>query len=282
MKKLFDSHVYEDSIDVAKNMTGSYDTSVTFHCWWDGELNDKHLYSIKSFYLFNVVNKPHKIVLWTTSITNESYLEEIKKFATIRIFNLEEEKIGTPFENITYVRKEYTECVNLKKSLFSDYVRYLLLCKYGGCWFDLDCFCLRSLDPLFNKYSNEICVYQWSYTNTPNAAIYISLEQNKEKMKKNIEFIIKRNNGWGFREAGLTYDLDLDMLVLPCGWFDPFFSKMLEHQGDDIFTNIEGNITLEEYFPGSFCHHWHNRWYKPIDESSIFRKLCNDVDKRLQ
>ena len=39
-------------------------------------------------------------------------------------------------------------------------------------------------------------------------------------MKKNIEFILKRNRGWGFQEALLSYDLPLDILVLPCSWFD--------------------------------------------------------------
>ena len=47
-------------------------------------------------------------------------------------------------------------------SYYSDVVRYLLLYNYGGCWFDLDCFILRSFDPIFkNFYENEICVYQF-------------------------------------------------------------------------------------------------------------------------
>ena len=40
-------------------------------------------------------------------------------------------------------------------------------------------------------------------------------------MKKNIDFIIKRNRGWGFQEASLTYNLPLDILVLPCSWISP-------------------------------------------------------------
>ena len=39
-------------------------------------------------------------------------------------------------------------------------------------------------------------------------------------MEQNINFIIDRNRGWGFQRTKLTYDLPLDMLVLPCSWFD--------------------------------------------------------------
>tara|TARA_B110000285_G_C14995299_1_gene548510 strand:+ start:595 stop:759 length:165 start_codon:yes stop_codon:yes gene_type:complete len=39
-------------------------------------------------------------------------------------------------------------------------------------------------------------------------------------MKNNIEFIINRNRGWGFQEAQLTYNISLEVLVLPCSWFD--------------------------------------------------------------
>ena len=100
---------------------------------------------------------------------------------------------------------------NRELSFYSDVVRYLLLHNYGGTWFDLDCFILRSFDPIFSNFENEICVYQWENQNYPNGAIFVSLEPRSEKMRKNIEFIIQRNRGWGFQEAGLTYDLPLSV-----------------------------------------------------------------------
>ena len=48
----------------------------------------------------------------------------------------------------------------------------------------------------------------------PKGAIFISLIPGSEKMKKNIEFIINHNRGWGFQEANLYIGLDIDMLVL--------------------------------------------------------------------
>ena len=54
-------------------------------------------------------------------------------------------------------------------------------------------------------------------------------------MKKNIEFIINRNRGWGFQEAELTYELPLDLLVLPCNWFDPIW---LLNNNDSLSENF--------------------------------------------
>lgn len=104
---------------------------------------------------------------------------------------------------------------------YSDFIRNILLYNYSGVWFDLDCFFLRSFDPILHNFENDICVYQWERQDYPNNAIYISLEAKSEKMKKNMDFIIERNRGWGFQEASLTYDTPLELLVLPCSWFDP-------------------------------------------------------------
>jgi hypothetical protein len=87
---------------------------------------------------------------------------------------------------------------------------------YGLIWIGF----LRSFSPIFNNFENEICVYQWENQNYPNNAIYISLIPKSEKIKQNIQFIIKNKRCWGFKDASLTYDLPLDMLVLHCNWFD--------------------------------------------------------------
>ena len=74
----------------------------------------------------------------------------------------------------------------------ADFYRLVLLYNYGGCWFDLDCFFLRSFDPLFINYEKEVCLYQWEKQNYPNNAIIISLEPKCIKMEQNINK--KKNN----------------------------------------------------------------------------------------
>jgi hypothetical protein len=274
MKLLVETTDYEKTIEMAKQLTGDYDKSVLFHCYWNGSLQEKHFYSIQSCYYFHVKqNKTkHKIILWLEKNTPNQYNSLIEKYAEIRYFNLNYEIKETPLEN-RFFR------FNTVLSFFSDVVRYILLYKYGGCWFDLDCFFLRSLDPLFFHYENQICVYQWENQNYPNGAIYISLEPKSEKMKQTIEFIADRNRGWGFQEAMLTYDLPLELLVLPCSWFDASWIKNPQQITCDMFfQETDKQYDFRDFFHGAFCYHWHNRWNMPIHEKSIMKQLISKMN----
>lgn len=264
--------VIEATMDDAKNLTGVYDKPVIFHCYWDGQLNEKQMVSMKSCYHFNVLNKPgNKIILWTPEIHENEWTVEAKKYVSeIRVFTLDTEVVGTPMENIDFSK------VNMSPSFFSDVVRYTLLYKYGGCWFDLDVFFLRSMDPLFAAFENDIVVYQWDNQNYPNGAVFVSLVPYSEKMKKNIEYIGKRGQGWGFQEAELTFDMPLDFVVLPCGWFDPYWREDNPYgkRMDDFFkAGVNGEVFTFDGFDGAFTFHWHNRWGMPVEDGSPFQQL---------
>ena len=57
---------YYKTLSIAKSTSNIiYNKSVTFHCYWNGNLSNKHYYSILSFYYYNVYNNKHKIILWT-------------------------------------------------------------------------------------------------------------------------------------------------------------------------------------------------------------------------
>jgi len=275
MKLLAHTTDYSETIDIAINLQGKYDTSVFFHCYWNGLLNEKHLYSILSCYYFNIHGNAHKIILWLENNIPNHYNTEIEKYAEIRYFSLPDE-----INNTNFITTHF--CYNASLSFYSDVVRYLLLYNYGGVWFDLDCFFLRNFNPIFYHFENEICVYQWSTENYPNGAIFVSLEQKSEKMKKNIEFIIHNNIGWGFQEALMTYDLPLDMLVLPCSWFDADFTFHPYNIGfDRFFENTDKKYDFDNFFKGSFCYHWHNRWDKKIEDNSIIIQLVNIITRSL-
>jgi len=271
MKLLFETTDYNLTIKEAIDMNDTYNKSVIFHCYWNGRLNEKHYYSIKSCYYFNInKKKSSKIILWIENNIENEYNNKIKKYAEIKLFSLKTEKRNTFLQNNNFY-------YNRKPSFYSDVVRYILLYKYGGCWFDLDCLFLRSFDPLFYKFENEICVYQWENQNYPNGAIYISLEKESNKMKKNIEFIIGNNKGWGFQEAKLTYDLPLDILVLPCSWFD---SNWIDnpYKVSSIFTATTIDYNFSNFFPGAFCFHWHNKWADKIEKNSIIYRLIHNLE----
>ena len=270
--KLLTKHTnYVETITTAINLEGEYTKSVIFHCYWNGQLNEKHLYSILSCYYFNVHNNKHQIILWLENNTPNNINTEIEKYAEIRNFSFRDEKDNTLFINTDF---NY----NRKLSFYSDVVRYLLLYNYGGIWFDLDCFFMRSFDPIFYNFENEVCVYRWENQNYPNGAIFISLEKKSEKMKNNIKFIINRNRGWGFQEAALTFDLELDMLVLPCSWFDACW---LDFRFIPFFENTDINYDFNNFYKGAFCYHWHNRWGNKIYDNSICMQLVKIIQSNL-
>lgn len=281
MRLLYNTTDFNKTIKFAAELRDSYDKSVIFHSYWNGNLNKKHLYSVLSCYYFNVLNQKHKIVLWLENNIPNNINKEISKYCEIKQFSIHNETVNTFLENkkITYIKglgNGLTEKAN--------FYRMVLLYNYGGCWFDLDCFFLRSFDPIFKNYEKEICLYQWERQNYPNNAIFISLEPRSIKMKNNINFIINRNRGWGFQRAELTYDSELDMLILPCSWFDGSWVQNPYRIGTCNFlekTNKQYNF--DNFFKGAFCYHWHNQWDKEIEENSIIDQLglliLSDIDQ---
>lgn len=272
MKILTKTTDYNETIKLTSKLKGKYNKPVIFHCYWNGNLNEKHLYSVLSCYYFNVLNREHKIILWLENNTSNNINEEISKYCEIKQFSFKNEKKYTNFINKDFYYKK-------ELSFYSDIIRYLLLYNYGGCWFDLDCFILKSFDPIFKNYEKEICVYQWENQNYPNGAIFISLEPKCIKMKNNINFIINRNRGWGFQEAELTYNLPLDMLVLPCSWFDGDWLLNKFKNNNNFFNNTQKKYTFDNFFNGAFCYHWHNRWNIPIQNNSIIKQLVQIIKK---
>jgi len=281
MEVLSHSNDFNETIKLAQDLSGYYDNSheIIFHCYWNGNLNEKHLLSIKSCYYFNILNRTNRrIILWIENVKNkrDDYIyQEILKYVEIKNFNLKDELKDTFLENVSF---NYNPII----SFFSDIVRYLLLYKYGGCWFDLDIFFLRSLDPIFYNYNNKIIVYKWGTDNHPNGAIFISLKSNDEKMKHNIEFIINRNRGWGFQESNLTFDLPMKFFVLPNSWFDAGWAPNIYNLGyGTFFKYINNEYNLKDFFPGAFCFHWHNKWNNTVEIGSQFDILEKELKKLL-
>jgi len=272
MRVLCPTTDYSQTIDVAKGLSGNHDKDVIFHSFWCGQFSEKHLMSIQSCYHFNVRERANrKIIVWVEQHIPNEWDDRIRQYADIQSFNYVEERKDTPMSEVN--------TFNTSPSFYSDVVRYTLLYKYGGCWFDLDIFVLRSFDPLFATYPNEVLVYTWENQPYPNGAIYISLIPRSEKMKSIIDFIRQRGRGWGFQEADLTFNLPLDMLVLPCSWFDPgWITNPYEITLAGFFDETARTVSLKRFFSGAFCYHWHNKWTQTIHPSSIARQLYSQLE----
>jgi len=285
MRLYTDTHKYKETIEMANNLTGTYEDPVLYHCFWNGKLNEKHYISILSCFYFNVLNKPNrKIILLTNSpFEDNDILRVISQFCEVRYFDFSEELKDTGIsDEISKTNDVY--------QFKSDRIRYVLLYKYGGIWFDLDMFFLRSLDPIFNAFENEICVYTWADSNYPNGAFFMSLKKNSEKMLDFINYLINRNLGYGFQDYfyqknHLTFDTPLDILVLPCSWFDGGFLYDFPDFIDgnkEFFKSVNGIINIDTFAKGAFCYHWHNRWYNNVEEMSYFDQLTNDLVNKIK
>lgn len=261
---------YETTISLAPQETMHENfLETTFHCYWSGGFHEKCLVSIGTCYFHH---PDHRIVVWIDHHVPSKYDSQIQQWATLRPFDyLKEIKDGT---DDLFLASEY----KAPPSHYSDLVRYVLLYKYGGCWFDLDIFFLRPLDPLFRRFENEVCVYRWENQNYPNGAIYFSLSPRSLALKDVIQFYRKRNRHWGFQNEMLTFDCDVDLFVLPCSWFDPsWIANPYDLSFDGFFEATNKVYARGELFHGAFCYHWHNRYQKPIEKNSPLHQLWRSM-----
>lgn len=278
-----------------------FNKDVIFHCYWNGSLSKKHLYSIKSCYYFNVnKNKSNrKIILWLQQLPQKpmynhkqrglylmkanqykienEILQEIEKYAEIRIFDLETE-IKDLFD-IDTEQEIKKKLVNLSYlPLYADLVRLILLYKYAGVWFDLDCFFLRDFSPLFSMFEDDIVSYRWEEENYPNNAILIAVKKKSMKILKLIQFLSKTET-FSFQN-NLFFHNNIDMVVLPCEYFDPLWTLKGQNK-KDFFTHTDKHVNLQTFYQFSFCYHWHNLWSFPVDDTSPFSQLCKEIDHLL-
>lgn len=264
MKRLLSEYCsFEDAMSVIDDLehTLSYTSPVIFHCYWKGKLSMKHVYSIRSC-LRHHTSSNYSVILWvdeTGELAGELAGELSRPGFSIRVLDVEGE-IRNTGKNLSAPPEA---CI----TYYSDFVRTILLYNYGGCWFDLDFFFLRSFDALFVTFEREVCVYEWEYEPHPNNAIYFSLIPRSEKLGRNMDVIAELNRGWGFQQARLTYDLPLDYLVLPCAWFDPDWIPNTYSFGWDAFFKTS-SPALPTFFDKCFGYHWHNRWGATIEPHS--------------
>ena len=281
MKLFTEKTSYDDTIIYAKQLTGTYDSPVTFHCYWNttrnGGLSEKHLYSILSCWYFNVRNNKHKIILWLENTELNEYAEQIKKYAEIKYFDITEQTQETFLEGYVFKYREKRPGVKY----YSDYIRQVLLYNFGGCWFDLDCFFLRCFDPLFSDFQNELC-YHYLTQHSAGNGIVLSLQPKSIKIEKFIRFLVDRNESWGFGDGGLAYDINEDVLVLPCSWFVPIMARTGSLSVEDkekFFADTTEALDFDNFYPGAFCYHWHNSWDYEVGRTSPMAQLVNCIKK---
>ena len=272
--------------------TRLYTEPLLFHAYWKGPLLEKHVTSVQSCWLHNMrddsVRSRRRIVVWTDDAglhrTNASLLSQFAQLegVELRLLDIHEEAKGSPIQNSNVLHVSGATLL----SFYSDVVRYALLHRYGGVWFDLDILWLRPIDPLLLTFDTRIMVYSWQAEGYPNGAVFISLQSRSAQLASAIHFILSRRRGFGFQEAALTYDLPLDFLVLPCSWFDPGWQlNPLGSVWRQFILSRPSSLqrcTWDNFHAGAFAFHWHNQWTDPINATSCMSDLQRDLQRSIQ
>jgi hypothetical protein len=173
-------------------------------------------------------------------------------------------------------------------ALFSDYFRYIILSKYGGLYFDLDIFFFKNFSYLIDNYRNFLT--SWGGSDFPNNALY--LIRDKEIIDKMNSLFIDYGgstlcfqdlfNERGENQKKLSFESEVDINILPCGWFDPMFidkDSNNNYLGD--FEKWFRNNDNSYYYDDIYCYHWHNRNHLPIEINSPFYRNIKQLLKTL-
>lgn len=246
---------------------------VIFHTYWQGsQLNDRHYYSVRSCHHWNIANKTgRKIIFWlggNNFDVNSTLYKKIAQYVEFKIFRIDKETLDTKIPKLSPVSGGH--------SIYSDYVRLVLLYNYGGVWFDLDTFFLRSFTPLFIYFGNTIMTYRWERQNYLNNALMISLKPKSAEMRYFIEYCNKIR---AFGSGGSTkwfLTMPVPVLSLPFQWFDQWWADEL-----NVNSMEQQEIRFDSFnfFFGAFSFHWHNRWDKKVPSGSTFEQLSFMFDK---
>lgn len=200
---------------------------------------------------------------------------------------------------------------------YSDAVRFLVLYRYGGIYFDADVLMLRGLEP----FGSMDFIYEWSFLhNRPNTAV-TGLQKGSHLALDVIERALNRSIGTkdgrlnfdvqAFTQhfhphnvfKGVAADLLQSLRTLPCAVFDPLWvtadSLLVGKYPSNNITQLHNLRTFKEafqhpapylqlpqditdIFQGAFAYHWHNNWHAPLVGTSVMGQLATAYTAFLQ
>ena len=216
-----------------------------YHCFWVGPWRPLLYLSLCS--LLRTQLNAH-IVLWTFPQYVDDYRQQLRSLPIhVREFRFSV-PVGVPFAGPVEQ---------------SDYARHIILYRHGGIYFDLDTLWLKPLT-LPGEW-----VYQWSNSTCANSAV-----MRLEKGSKTARRLFTRGTRISSFYPLDLYRLDelrkrgISITVHPCKWFDPMWEAADAGLAsfDDFFI-IDGDT--EQFYPDSYCYHWHNQWEREISDGTI-------------
>jgi hypothetical protein len=277
---------------------GALKTPERYHFYWRGKFSLKQGFAVKSF-LATQELKSAEPWLWLdgedgyAENTDHPSLRPLLPFIRLKRFDLELESRDTPLEG----RPELY--AGLRPAARSDFFRVVVLYKYGGIYFDMDMMFLRDLRALLRNglFQDEFC-YQWSSHMPHGNSAVLRLRQRSETAAALLARCAAGGTCHPKHAFGFAENRDLDLLVLPCTFFDPLwphydrkdrYGAAPFNRFADFFRRFgfwfrrrPGIQSYRDFFPGAFTYHWHNCWDAKEHPSSYFGFFNQEFDHILR
>jgi hypothetical protein len=265
------------------------------HLYWQGEFRRKQAFAVKSFLATQDLDRT-ELWLWLDSENGRAgnednpLLRPLTPYLEVRRFDPCVEAAGTPAEG----RSELYEGLNATKR--SDFFRHVILFKYGGIYADLDMMFLRDVWELPPSF-DEFC-YRWSgHVPYANSA-FLRLRRGSDVARAILLRCIERGSCRPQDVLRFGEGESLDVLVLPCGVFDPVWLHVdrLDRYRQAPFDRFDGFFrpfgwrfrrksgvqSHRDFFSGAFAYHWHNLWRAQESPDSYFGLFDREFDAILQ
>jgi hypothetical protein len=269
-----------------------------FHLYWRGTFGLKQAFCVKSFLATQDLANC-ELWLWLDAYDGyEGYLENellrpLLPFLQVQRFDPEVEARGTPLERRSDLWR------GKKSPGLSDLLRHVVLYKHGGTYADMDMMFLRDMRELFgdSRVRREFC-YAWSVGRPHANSAILRLRQGSEVART---LLLRADECKSCHPSDLlriAENRDLDLLVLPCPFFDPLwphrdrkarYAAAPFDRFEDFFRPLgwryrrkAGIRSYRNFFPGAFTYHWHNCWDAPELRDSYFGLFNREFDGILQ
>lgn len=268
---------------------------VPFHLYTEVR-TPKELLAIKSYLATQNLEKT-KLIVWSDyDISNQENIQPYKDLVDFRVYDPKELAKGTPLENVA---SHLSTGGDHNHWMSSGVMRFLVLYKFGGIYFDMDMVLLRDFKPILG----QDFAYQWGSSTDfakerrweedchgPCAAM-LGAVKGSQFIEDCMERLIQTP-----ATGGTCYDEDMLGYVYAKRPFTVFPSTFFNTEWLVGKTDKDESRRLDacmfdfpiseraDLFEGVFAWHWHNssNKHKNIAKGSKFDTLSKMTDERLR
>lgn len=278
----------------AETTKAGLQTVERYHTYWHGAFSSKQAFAVKSFLATQDLNNS-ELWLWLDSengyagYENNAHLKPFLSFISVKHFDPDAEARDTPLAEKTEL---FTRVAPTQRS---DFLRHVALYKHGGTYVDIDTMFLRDMSPLLrNEHLHDEFCYRWSAHLPYGNSAVLRLSQYSETARALLFKCGEVNSCRPMNVLRFEDNINLDLLVLPCTFFDPLWSHhdRRDNYNDAPFDRFEGFFrkfgwrfkqnpavrSYRDFFPGAFAYHWHNFWEAREHKDSYFGLFNREFD----